>query len=34
MLVEEIGLTSHIGDVVRKAGKPARNIVRDEPVSV
>jgi len=34
VLVGEIGLTSHIADVVRKAGKPARNIVRDEPVSV
>ena len=33
VLVGEIGLTSHIADVVRKAGKPAKNIVRDEPVS-
>ncbi|ACC74069.1 hypothetical protein PPMP20_33255 [Paraburkholderia phymatum] len=33
VLVGEIGLTSHIADVVRKAGKPARNIVHDEPVS-
>jgi hypothetical protein len=31
VLVGEIGLTSHIADIVRKAGKPARNIVRDEP---
>ncbi|WP_250478581.1 MULTISPECIES: hypothetical protein [unclassified Caballeronia] len=30
VLVGEIGLTSHIADVVRKAGKPARNIVREE----
>ncbi|MGF6739736.1 hypothetical protein [Paraburkholderia atlantica] len=34
VLVGEIGLTSHIADVVRKAGKPARNIVRDEPATV
>ncbi|AEA65452.1 hypothetical protein [Burkholderia gladioli] len=34
VLVGEIGITSHIADVVRKAGKPARNIVRDEPVGV
>ncbi len=34
ILVGEIGLTSHIADVVRKAGKPARNIVREKRVTV
>jgi hypothetical protein len=32
VLVGEIGLTSHIADVVRKAGKPARNIVLEQPI--
>lgn len=29
VLIGEIGLTSHIADVVRKAGKPARNVVTE-----
>ncbi len=33
VLVGEIGLTSHIADVVRKAGKPARNVVLEDSVA-